>query len=165
VWPVPVVSSASRMSPGLIVKVSPLAVLNSNVPDRVRTNWRVGASCAAGGSRRSHRALNRAIEMAIDDEFAALPALARGFDLIVGASVQAGAPSVAELLGIPYRYVVYCTALVPSPQGCYKNCAASSTSSSTPTLQGTGRPSNGARKNRTKLYEGQRAAVARQASA
>ena len=70
----------------------------------------------AGGSRRSHRALNRAIEMAIDDEFAALPALARGFDLIVGASVQAGAPSVAELLGIPYRYVVYCTALVPSPQ-------------------------------------------------
>jgi hypothetical protein len=36
-----------------------------------------------------------------------LPALARGFDLIVGASVQIGAPSVAELLGIPYRYVVY----------------------------------------------------------
>jgi vancomycin aglycone glucosyltransferase len=70
----------------------------------------------AGGARRSHRALNRVIEMAIDDEFAELPTLARDFDLIVGAGVQAGAPSVAELLGIPYRYVVYCTALVKSPQ-------------------------------------------------
>src|SRR3984893_3232390 len=64
----------------------------------------------------SRRALNRAIERAIDHEFAALPALARGFDLIVGASVQAAAPSVAELLGIPYRYVFYCTALANSPQ-------------------------------------------------
>jgi len=70
----------------------------------------------AGGARRSHRALNRVIELAIDHEFAELPALARGFDLIVGAGVQLGAPSVAELLGIPYRYVVYCTALVKSPQ-------------------------------------------------
>ena len=70
----------------------------------------------AGGARRAHRALNRAIEMAIDNEFAELPSLARGFDLIVGAGVQLGAPSVAELLGIPYRYVVYCTALVKSPQ-------------------------------------------------
>jgi hypothetical protein len=60
--------------------------------------------------------VNHWIEMSIDDEFAALPTLARGFDLIVGAAVQAGAPSVAELLGIPYRYVVYCTALVPPPQ-------------------------------------------------
>jgi UDP:flavonoid glycosyltransferase YjiC (YdhE family) len=41
---------------------------------------------------------------------------ARGFNRIVGAGVQGGAPSVAELLGIPYRYVVYCTALVKSPQ-------------------------------------------------
>ena len=30
--------------------------------------------------------------------------------------MQIGAPSVAELLGIPYRYVVYSTALVKSPQ-------------------------------------------------
>jgi len=64
----------------------------------------------AGGARRAHRALNRAIDMAIDNEFAELPSLARGFDLIVGAGAQLGAPSVAELLGIPYRYVVYCTA-------------------------------------------------------
>jgi len=70
----------------------------------------------AGGARRAHRALNRIIALAIDHEFAELPALARGFDLIVGAGVQIGAPSVAELLGIPYRYVVYCTALVKSPQ-------------------------------------------------
>ena len=70
----------------------------------------------AGGARRAHRALNRWIEMAIEEEFAGLPALARGFDLIVGAGVQTGAPSVAELLSIPYRYVVYCTALLKSPQ-------------------------------------------------
>jgi vancomycin aglycone glucosyltransferase len=70
----------------------------------------------AGGARRAHRVLNRIISLAIDHEFAALPSLACGFDLIVGAGVQIGAPSVAELLGIPYRYVVYCTALVKSPQ-------------------------------------------------
>jgi vancomycin aglycone glucosyltransferase len=70
----------------------------------------------AGGARRAHRALNRIIAIAIDHEFAALPMLARGFNLIVGAGVQLGAPSVAELLGIPYRYLVYCTALVKSPQ-------------------------------------------------
>jgi vancomycin aglycone glucosyltransferase len=84
-------------------------VLIAGPPDYV-------AAAEPGGARRSHRALTRVIELAIDHEFAELPALARGFDLIVGAGVQLGAPSVAELLGIPYRYVVYCTALVKSPQ-------------------------------------------------
>jgi vancomycin aglycone glucosyltransferase len=70
----------------------------------------------SGGARRAHRALNRVIEIAIKDEFAALPTLARSVNLVVGAGVQLGAPSVAERLGIPYRYVVYCPALVKSPQ-------------------------------------------------
>jgi vancomycin aglycone glucosyltransferase len=70
----------------------------------------------SGGARRAHRALNRAIEIAINDEFAALPSLICGVNLVVGAGVQLGAPSVAERLGIPYRYVVYCPALVKSPQ-------------------------------------------------
>ena len=43
-------------------------------------------------------------QLHFNEQFAELPALARGFDLIVGAGVQIGAPSVAELLGIPYRY-------------------------------------------------------------
>jgi UDP:flavonoid glycosyltransferase YjiC (YdhE family) len=39
------------------------------------------------GAWRAHRAVNHWIEMSIDDESAALPTLARGFDLIVGAAV------------------------------------------------------------------------------
>src|SRR4030088_1143452 len=63
------------------------------------------------------RALNRILALAIDHEFAELPALARNFDLIVGGGVQIGAPSVAELLGIPYRFHFYGAALGKSPQG------------------------------------------------
>ena len=39
---------------------------------------------------------------------------ARGADLVVGAGVQLAAPSIAEKLWLPYRYVAYCPAILPS---------------------------------------------------
>jgi vancomycin aglycone glucosyltransferase len=44
-----------------------------------------------------------------------VPELCRGADLIVAAGVQAGARVAADLLGIPYRFVAYCPAMIPSP--------------------------------------------------
>ena len=40
----------------------------------------------------------------------------RDADLIVGAGVQFAGPSAAELHGVPYRYVMYCPAMLPSPE-------------------------------------------------
>ena len=40
-WPLPVVSAASRTSPGCRMKVSPSRVVNSRVPDNVMTYWHV----------------------------------------------------------------------------------------------------------------------------
>lgn len=45
-----------------------------------------------------------------------LPAALTGCDLAIGAGMVLGAPSVAEHLGIPYRLVLYCPALLPDPE-------------------------------------------------
>jgi vancomycin aglycone glucosyltransferase len=45
-----------------------------------------------------------------------LPELTRDVDRIIGASIQIGAPSAAELHGIPYRYVVFCPVMLPSAE-------------------------------------------------
>jgi hypothetical protein len=45
-----------------------------------------------------------------------LPKATHGANLIIGAGVQAAAASTAEIYGIPYRYVVYCPSLLPSPE-------------------------------------------------
>jgi UDP:flavonoid glycosyltransferase YjiC (YdhE family) len=50
----------------------------------------------------------------LEAQFAGLPGAARGADLMVAAGVEVAARSVAELCGIPYRYVVYCPSLLPS---------------------------------------------------
>ena len=50
------------------------------------------------------------------DQFEQLPKAALGADLIIGSGVQAAAASTAEIYGIPYRYVVYCPTLLPSPE-------------------------------------------------
>jgi UDP:flavonoid glycosyltransferase YjiC (YdhE family) len=47
-------------------------------------------------------------------QFRGLAEAAVGADVVVGAGVQLGAPSVAERLGVPYRYVAYCPAIFPS---------------------------------------------------
>lgn len=50
----------------------------------------------------------------LQQQFADLEACARGADVIVGAGAQGAASSVAEWLGIPYFYTVYCPQLLPS---------------------------------------------------
>jgi len=50
----------------------------------------------------------------LDGQFAALPEAVRGADLVVAAGVQAAARSAAEVCGVPYRYVAYCPAILPS---------------------------------------------------
>ena len=49
-------------------------------------------------------------------QLASLPELTRDVDRIIGASIQIGGPSAAELHGIPYRYVVFCPVLLPSSE-------------------------------------------------
>jgi UDP:flavonoid glycosyltransferase YjiC (YdhE family) len=50
----------------------------------------------------------------LEAQFQALPEACRGADQILGAGVQFAAASAAELHGVPYRYVTYCPALLPS---------------------------------------------------
>lgn len=51
---------------------------------------------------------------AIESQFATLPQATADADLILGAGVQVGASSAAELRGVPYRYVIYCPSMLPS---------------------------------------------------
>ena len=57
----------------------------------------------------------RLAEGTVATQFETIPAAARGCDVIVGATaLQIAAPSVAELMGIPYVFVAYCPAVLPS---------------------------------------------------
>ncbi|RKG76120.1 glycosyltransferase [Corallococcus exercitus] len=58
----------------------------------------------------------RMMEGTVAAQFETIGAAARGCDVIVGATaLQLAAPSVAELLGIPYVFAAYCPAVLPSP--------------------------------------------------
>ncbi|MGH3157855.1 MAG: glycosyltransferase [Streptosporangiaceae bacterium] len=60
--------------------------------------------------------LRAAIEAMIANQFATIPAAARGCDIILGfGSGQVAARSVAEQMGIRYVYGTYCPATLPSP--------------------------------------------------
>lgn len=48
--------------------------------------------------------------------FRTLPEAVRGADLLLAAGVQIAAHTAAELCGVPYRYVAYCPALLPSDE-------------------------------------------------
>jgi len=50
----------------------------------------------------------------LESQFAALPEAVRGAELVVAGGVQVAARSAAELCGVPYRYVAYCPAILPS---------------------------------------------------
>jgi vancomycin aglycone glucosyltransferase len=49
-------------------------------------------------------------------QFETIAAAAQGCDVIVGATaLQIAAPSIAEMMGIPYVFAAYCPAVLPSP--------------------------------------------------
>lgn len=72
------------------------------------------AAAVHGGPLRMHSAFRRYFEIALPHQFACVADAARDADLILGGGVQLGAPSVAEALGIPYRFVAYCPQVFPS---------------------------------------------------
>ncbi len=51
---------------------------------------------------------------AVPAQFQVIPDATRDVDVIVGAGLQFAGPTAAELHGIPYRFVVYCPALLRS---------------------------------------------------
>lgn len=56
------------------------------------------------------------VEGSMTAQFETIAAAATGCDVIVGATaLQIAAPSVAEKMGIPYVFVAYCPAVLPSP--------------------------------------------------
>jgi vancomycin aglycone glucosyltransferase len=56
------------------------------------------------------------IEGTVATQFETIAAAAQGCDVIVGATaLQIAAPSVAERMGIPYVFAVYCPNVLPSP--------------------------------------------------
>jgi vancomycin aglycone glucosyltransferase len=55
------------------------------------------------------------MEGTVATQFETVTAAAQGCDMIVGATaLQIAAPSIAEKLGIPYRFAAYCPAVLPS---------------------------------------------------
>jgi UDP:flavonoid glycosyltransferase YjiC (YdhE family) len=58
----------------------------------------------------------RFVDASLGAQFELLPELARGCDLVVGASLAVAAPSAAELHGIPYRFVFFWPGLLPSAE-------------------------------------------------
>ncbi|MCC6526270.1 MAG: glycosyltransferase family 1 protein [Polyangiaceae bacterium] len=73
-----------------------------------------GAADWAGGPLRAFRVFNETLREALGAQLAELPRAVAGADLVVGAGLQVGAPTVAELAGKPYRYFAYCPAMLES---------------------------------------------------
>jgi vancomycin aglycone glucosyltransferase len=81
-----------------------------------RETLSVEADAVLRGGLRMLRAANRYVESSLRAQFAALPSATAGADLIVGAGVQMAAASVAELHGVPYRYIAYVPTMIPSSE-------------------------------------------------
>src|SRR5215831_16296491 len=55
------------------------------------------------------------MEGTVAAQFETITAAAQGCDIIVGATaLQIAAPSIAEKMGVPYVFVAYCPAVLPS---------------------------------------------------
>ena len=74
------------------------------------------AEVLAGRGPRTLRAQMRFMQESIAQQFAAVPEASADADLILGAGVQLAASSAAELHGVPYRYVMYCPAMLRSAE-------------------------------------------------
>lgn len=72
------------------------------------------AEAIVRGGWRMARAGDRFLRAAVAEQFRDLGAALRGCDHVVGAGVQLAAPSVAEHLGLSYRYAIYCPQVIPS---------------------------------------------------
>lgn len=72
------------------------------------------ARAVAGGGLSMVFAAHRYFDVAMEAQFRLLPEATCDVDLILGAGVQTAGASVAELHRVPYRFVAYCPAMLPS---------------------------------------------------
>lgn len=72
------------------------------------------AAAITRGGVRAAAAFDRFARTSLDAQFESSMQLAAQSDVLIGAGVQLGAPSAAERVGIPYRYVFYCPVMLPS---------------------------------------------------
>ncbi|MEE8385332.1 MAG: glycosyltransferase [Dehalococcoidia bacterium] len=86
------------------------------VGDSVREYLEAHAEVLAGRGLAVLREGARYLSTCLDAQFGSLPGATRDVDRIIGGGIQLAGPSVAELHGIPYRYLVYCPALLPSSE-------------------------------------------------
>jgi vancomycin aglycone glucosyltransferase len=74
------------------------------------------AGAVIRGGLAFQRAASHFMVDAFEHQFDTVRAAAEGADAIVGAGIQLGAGSVAEALGIPYRFIAYCPILFASSE-------------------------------------------------
>jgi len=74
------------------------------------------AEAIHGGWFAFQRAINGLFSEILENQFAYLTDAARDADLMIGGGVQFGGQTIAEALGIPYRFVAYCPILFPSSE-------------------------------------------------
>jgi len=58
----------------------------------------------------------RFLRREFESQFTQLPAVIKGADLVLGASLTLGVPTVSESLGVPYHFICFCPQLLPSSQ-------------------------------------------------
>jgi UDP:flavonoid glycosyltransferase YjiC (YdhE family) len=88
----------------------PFRAVGRSVRDYLERN----AHALSGRSLRMVREVHRYSRESLLAQAHALPDALAGADLVVAGGVAFAAASVAELLGIPYRYVAYCPVVLPS---------------------------------------------------
>ena len=73
-------------------------------------------SCPEPHTLRAAIAFGRFLQQEIEAQFAQLPAIIQGADLVLAAALILAAPTVAESLGLPYRFIAFCPQVLPSSQ-------------------------------------------------
>jgi vancomycin aglycone glucosyltransferase len=74
------------------------------------------AEAIHGGRFAFQRAVSGVFREILEKQFAHLSDAARDADLMIGGGVQFGGPSIAEALGVPYRFIAYCPIVFPSSE-------------------------------------------------
>jgi vancomycin aglycone glucosyltransferase len=73
------------------------------------------ADAVRSGGVRLLRALQLCHDELVREGFGRVCEAALGTDAVLAAGVQVAGPSAAERLGIPYRFIAYCPAMIPAP--------------------------------------------------
>jgi UDP:flavonoid glycosyltransferase YjiC (YdhE family) len=86
------------------------------VGTHVRAYLTTHADALASGGLKAFREGVRYVRACVRAQFRSLPEATQDADRLIGAGVQLAGPSAAALQGIPYQYVTYCPALLPSEE-------------------------------------------------